>query len=196
MKVKELFEAGLWAQIAGGLAGKSAGQIDREERSYTKQQKANQTAQQSVTNTPVQQKANQTAQQSPAQLNANLDAKIAYAKSRGWIGSRPTNQDKAYLDSVDVDIDPNRFNNVDPKTFFIPHQPLHVKSALDEFSVSTVELNRALGFKHQEEFKGYSTITLTPAGWYSVNRQAYINPNSKAQTVIDMFYNRSKGGTR
>ena len=179
MKVKELFEAGLWAQIAGGLAGKSAGQIEREERSYTKQQKANQTA-----------------QQSPAQLNANLDAKIAYAKSRGWIGSRPTNQDKAYLDSVDVDIDPNRFNNVDPKTFFIPHQPLHVKSALDEFSVSTVELNRALGFKHQEEFKGYSTITLTPAGWYSVNRQAYINPNSKAQTVIDMFYNRSKGGTR
>ncbi len=189
MKVKELFEAGLWAQIAGGLAGKSAGQVDREERSYAKQQKANQTAQQS----PAQQPATEP---KPDLLNANLDSKIAHAKSKGWIGSRPTNQDKAYLDSVDVNIDPNKFNDVDPKTFFIPHQPLHVKLGMGGFSVPTAELNRALGFKSQEQIKGYSTITLTPAGWYSVTRQAYINPNSKAQDVVDMFYNRSKGGTR
>ena len=194
MKVKELFEAGLWAQIAGGLAGKSAGQVDREERSYAKQQKANQTAQQSpAQQSPAQQPATEP---KPDLLNANLDSKIAHAKSKGWIGSRPTNQDKAYLDSVDVNIDPNKFNDVDPKTFFIPHQPLHVKLGMGGFSVPTAELNRALGFKSQEQIKGYSTITLTPAGWYSVTRQAYINPNSKAQDVVDMFYNRSKGGTR
>lgn len=128
--------------------------------------------------------------------NANLDSKISYAKSKGWVGQRPTNQEKNYLDTVEVYVDPNMLKNVPAEKNFVPHTPPHEKTSMGSFKAPTADINRALGFKGQEQITGFSSFVLTPAGWYSRTRQAYVNPNSKAQDIIDMFWEKSQGGKR
>ena len=128
--------------------------------------------------------------------NANLDSKISYAKSKGWVGQRPTNQEKNYLDTVEVYVDPNMLKNVPAEKNFVPHTPPHEKISMGSFKAPTADINRALGFKGQEQITGFSSFVLTPAGWYSRTRQAYVNPNSKAQDIIDMFWEKSQGGKR
>jgi len=128
--------------------------------------------------------------------NATLDSKIAYAKSKGWVGARPTNNDKVYLDSVDVYVDPNKLADVAASQNFIPHRPPHEKLSMGSFKAPTADINTALGMKGQSAISGYSSYILTPAGWYSKNREAYINPNSRAQDIIDMYWEKSQGGRK
>ena len=128
--------------------------------------------------------------------NATLDSKIAYAKSKGWVGARPTNNDKVYLDSVDVYVDPNKLAGVAASQNFIPHRPPHEKLSMGSFKAPTADINTALGMKGQSAISGYSSYILTPAGWYSKNREAYINPNSRAQDIIDMYWEKSQGGRK
>ena len=128
--------------------------------------------------------------------NATLDSKIAYAKSKGWVGARPTNNDKVYLDSVDVYVDPNKLAGVAASQNFIPHRPPHEKLSMGSFKAPTADINTALGMKGQSAISGYSSYILTPAGWYSKNRESYINPVSRAQDVIDMYWEKSQGGRK
>ena len=128
--------------------------------------------------------------------NATLDSKIAYAKSKGWVGARPTNNDKVYLDSVDVYVDPNKLADIPASQNFIPHRQPHEKLSMGSFKAPTADINKALGMKGQSEISGYSSYILTPAGWYSKNREAYINPISRAQDVIDMYWEKSQGGRK
>ncbi len=79
--------------------------------------------------------------------NATLDSKIAYAKSKGWVGARPTNNDKVYLDSVDVYVDPNKLAGVAASQNFIPHRPPHEKLSMGSFKAPTADINTALGMK-------------------------------------------------
>lgn len=128
--------------------------------------------------------------------NATLDSKIAYAKSKGWVGTRPTNNDKVYLDSVDVYVDPNKLAGIPASKNFIPHRPPHEKLIMGSFKAPTGDINKALGMRGQEEVSGYSSYMLTPAGWYSKNRESYINPVSRAQDVIDIYWEKSQGGRK
>lgn len=128
--------------------------------------------------------------------NATLDSKIAYAKSKGWVGTRPTNNDKVYLDSVDVYVDPNKLAGIPASKNFIPHRPPHEKLIMGSFKAPTGDINKALGMTGQEEVSGYSSYMLTPAGWYSKNRESYINPVSRAQDVIDIYWEKSQGGRK
>jgi len=129
-------------------------------------------------------------------VNASLDSKVSYAKSKGWVGQRPTNQEKNYLDSVDVYVDPNMLADIPANQNFIPHRPPHEKLGMGSFKAPTADINTALGMKGQEQISGYSSYILTPAGWYSKNREAYINPKSKAQDIIDMYWEKSQGGRK
>lgn len=211
MKVKELFEANdIWAQILGGLAGKSAQQVAGEQearRQYKAMRDAEKQAKQDAKADMSQPKIDPEKQDTKptdisdpnkpeGNVNASLDSKVSYAKSKGWVGQRPTNQEKNYLDSVDVYVDPNKLADIPANQNFIPHRPPHEKLSMGSFKAPTADINTALGMKGQEQISGYSSYILTPAGWYSKNREAYINPNSKAHDIIDMYWEKSQGGRK
>lgn len=210
MKIKELFEAeepGFWGQVARGLVGRATGRDsatvdaafdkfkskpqDVVQDPKDKIQDPAQDKEQNIQPTDIPEPDKPT-----GNPNANLDSKISYAKSKGWVNQRPTNQEKNYLDTVEVYVDPNMLKNVPAQKNFVPHTPPHEKISMGSFKAPTADINTALGFKNQEQIKGFSSYVLTPAGWYSKTRRAYVNPNSKAQDIIDMFWEKSQGGRR
>jgi len=211
VKIKELLTEG-WkdvaAVIAGGMAGKSAEQSLSSLYSYNKRDDKSPKKTKDIVQDPkdkiqepIKQDTKPTTDISEPDKptgnpNANLDSKISYAKSKGWVGQRPTNQEKNYLDTVEVYVNPNMLKDIPAERNFVPHRPPHEKLSLGSFKAPTAEINRALGFKGQEQITGFSSFVLTPAGWYAKNRQAYINPNSKAQDIVDMFWEKSQGGRK
>ena len=206
MKIKELFEAGSVSNFLGGLLGQSpdtvaaAGRQLSRTGEYAPKKKPNDVVQdpKDKIQDPKQSQATEIPNPNKPEGNPNatLDSKIAYAKSKGWVGARPTNNDKVYLDSVDVYVDPNKLADVAASQNFIPHRPPHEKLSMGSFKAPTADINTALGMKGQSAISGYSSYILTPAGWYSKNREAYINPNSRAQDIIDMYWEKSQGGRK
>ena len=205
MKIKELFEADSVSNFLGGLLGQSpdtvaaAGRQLSRTGEYAPKKKPNDVVQdpkQSQDQTTPQATKISDPNKPEGNPNATLDSKIAYAKSKGWIGARPTNNDKVYLDSVDVYVDPNKLADIPASQNFIPHRQPHEKLSMGSFKAPTADINKALGMKGQSEISGYSSFILTPAGWYSKNREAYINPISRAQDVIDMYWEKSQGGRK
>jgi hypothetical protein len=196
MKVKELFEAGLLGQFLGGLAGKSARQVDYEQRqrqaekmakAELKKQKT-QSATDNVDTTPVKTKTAQPKDTSPKDNpNANLNSKIDYLKKEGVIQSgRITDDEKRYIDSVDVYIDPNRFNNEDPDKKLIKSQPPHHMNYQTSVQIPMKDWQEALG-RSGQGLSGYVSFDLTPAGWWSDDFKAYVNPNNPLDDIVTGF---------
>jgi hypothetical protein len=121
--------------------------------------------------------------------NASLEGKIAYAKSKGWIGKQPTNKDKNYLDSVDVYVDPKRFVNVPPSEAYIKTKPPHDRIVTKSVRIPLVDWEKAFGRSgYGLEDGAPKVFNLTLAGWWDAGTQAYVNPNNKKLNKIIYSY--------
>ena len=122
--------------------------------------------------------------------NASLEGKIAYAKSKGWIGKRPTDTDKNYLNSVDVYVDPNRFVNVPPSEKYIKAKPPHDRIETGSVRIPLVDWQKAFGRSgYGLENSPPKVFKLTLAGWWDNEVQAYVNPNNeKLNKIIYSYY--------
>ena len=117
------------------------------------------------------------------------EGKIAYAKSKGWIGKQPTNKDKNYLDSVDVYVDPKRFVNVPPSEAYIKTKPPHDRIVTKSVRIPLVDWEKAFGRSgYGLEDGAPKVFNLTLAGWWDAGTQAYVNPNNKKLNKIIYSY--------
>ena len=121
--------------------------------------------------------------------NANIKSKIDYLVKNGVLQSgRITDTEKQYIDSVDVYVDPNKFANADPEKVIIKAKPPHVSLYAKGGSV-TMPLSawqEALG-RDGSGLKGYIGFNLTPAGWWSDDYKAYVNPRNKLDDLITSY---------
>jgi len=122
--------------------------------------------------------------------NASLEGKIAYAKSKKWIGKQPTDNDKNYLNSVDVYVDPNRFVNVPPSEEYIKAKPPHDRIVTKSVRIPLVDWAKAFGRSgYGLEDGAPKVFNLTLAGWWDAGTQAYVNPNNeKLNKIIYSYY--------
>ena len=120
-------------------------------------------------------------------VNATLKSKIEYLVKTGKLASaRITDDEKRYIDSVDVYVDPDRFAGVDPSEKFIKSKPPHHSLATSSVQIPMSEWQRALG-REGGELSGYVSFDLTPAGWWSDDFKAYVNPNNKLDDLITSY---------
>tara|TARA_R110000772_G_scaffold244401_1_gene357520 strand:- start:25 stop:726 length:702 start_codon:yes stop_codon:yes gene_type:complete len=122
--------------------------------------------------------------------NASLEGKIAYAKSKKWIGKQPTDKDKNYLNSVDVYVDPNRFVNVPPSQPYIEAKPPHDGIVTGSVRIPAVDWQKAQGLSGYGFEEGAPRVfNLTLAGWWDTGMPAYVNPNNeKLNKIIYSYY--------
>lgn len=202
MKVKELFEANdIWAQILGGLAGKSASQVSREQdarrkykamRDAEKQPKkdASKPTEKPEIKVDIEEPKKKTAPEKQGPINnpnENVNTKIEYLKQEGVLQSgRITDDERRYIDSVDVYIDPNKFDREDSSTRFIKSKPPHHMNFQTSVQIPMKDWQKAIG-REGAGLTGYVTFDLTPAGWWSNDFKAYINPNNKLDDLVTGF---------
>jgi len=202
VKVKELFEANdIWAQILGGLAGKSALQVSQEQdarRKYKAMRDAEKQAKKDAskpTEKPeikvdIEEPKKKTAPEKQGPINnpnENVNTKIEYLKQEGELQSgRITDDERRYIDSVDVYIDPHKFDREDPSTRFIKSKPPHHMNFQTSVQIPMKDWQKAIG-REGAGLTGYVTFDLTPAGWWSNDFKAYINPNNKLDDLVTGF---------
>ena len=202
MKVKELFEAGMWTQFLGGLAGRSPNQVekdtqDRQARKAIKDLEKlgkklgiDTTPGAGVKRTTDQEQVKKVkpVKQGPANdPNENVNTKIEYLKQEGELQSgRITDDERRYIDSVDVYIDPHKFDREDPSTRFIKSKPPHHMNFQTSVQIPMKDWQKAIG-REGAGLTGYVTFDLTPAGWWSNDFKAYINPNNKLDDLVTGF---------
>ena len=175
-------KAGLGDKVAGWWAKKFDKSVSQPEQPQDQQQ------QQSQPQDQQQQPQNQQQPQGPKNdPNVTLKSKIDYLVKQGILQSgRITDDEKRYIDSVDVWVDTNKFAKEDPSTRFIkarrPHQSLFIASV----QIPMSEWQRALG-RSGEGLSGYVSFDLTPAGWWSSDFNAYINPNNQLDDLVTRY---------
>ena len=130
----------------------------------------------------------QTQQTSPKDNpNATLKSKIDYLVKQGKLASaRITDDEKRYIDSVDVYVDRYKFANVDPSEKFIKSKPPHHSLTFSSVQIPMSEWQRALG-RDGTGLSGYVNFDLTDAGWWSNDFNAYINPNNSLDELVASY---------
>jgi len=119
--------------------------------------------------------------------NANLNTKIAYLVQQGFLQSgRISDDEKRYIDGVDVWVDENKFAKEDPSTRFIKATRPHHSLFMGSVQIPMSEWQKALG-RSGEGLSGYVSFDLTPAGWWSTDFNAYINPNNQLDDLVSRY---------
>ncbi len=120
-------------------------------------------------------------------VNANIKRKVDYLVKQGVLQSgRITDAEKQYIDSVDVYVDPNKFANVDPSEVLIKATPPHVSNYGASVQIPLSSWMEALG-RDGSGLSGYVGFNLTPAGWWSDDYKAYVNPNGSLDELITSY---------
>jgi hypothetical protein len=202
VKVKELFEAGMWTQFLGGLAGKSPSQVEKDTQNKQarnaikdledlgKKLGIDTTPGATVKKTTDQEQVKKVKPQKQGPVNdpnENINTKIEYLKQQGELQSgRITDDERRYIDSVDVYVDPHKFDKEDPSTRFIKSRPPHHMNFQTSVQIPMKDWQKAIG-REGSGLTGYVTFDLTPAGWWSNDFKAYINPNNKLDDLVTGF---------
>lgn len=119
--------------------------------------------------------------------NANIKSKVDYLVKQGVLQSgRITDTEKQYIDSVDVYVDPNKFANADPEKVLIKAKPPHVSNYGPSVQIPLSAWQEALG-RDGSGLSGYVGFNLTPAGWWSDDYKAYVNPRNKLDDLISTY---------
>ena len=119
--------------------------------------------------------------------NATLKSKIEYLKREGHLQSgRITDDEKRYIDGVEVYVDPNKFDNVSPNQPFLSSTPPHHLTYIASVQIPLDTWMRLMG-REPQGFTGIVSFDLTPAGWWSPDFQKYVNPNNPLSEVIDQY---------
>jgi len=119
--------------------------------------------------------------------NANIKSKVDYLVKQGVLQSgRITDTEKQYIDSVDVYVDPNKFANADPEKVLIKATPPHVSNYSTSVQIPLSAWQEALG-RDGSGLSGYVGFNLTPAGWWSDDYKAYVNPGNKLDDLITSY---------
>ena len=119
--------------------------------------------------------------------NANIKSKVDYLVKQGVLQSgRITDTEKQYIDSVDVYVDPNKFANADPEKVIIKAKPPHVSLYSTSVQIPLSAWQEALG-RDGSGLSGYVGFNLTPAGWWSDDYKAYVNPNGRLDDLITSY---------
>lgn len=119
--------------------------------------------------------------------NANIKSKVDYLVKQGVLQSgRITDTERQYIDSVDVYVDPNKFANTPPSEAFIKATPPHVSNYRGSVQIPLSEWQQALG-RGGAGLSGYVGFNLTPAGWWSDDFKAYVNPGNKLDDLITSY---------
>jgi len=171
------------------LAGWWAKKFDKSGSQTQQPQPQDQQQDQQQQNQQQQQQQNQQQQQSRSQgnPNANLNTKIAYLVQQGFLQSgRISDDEKRYIDGVDVWVDENKFAKEDPSTRFIKATRPHHSLFMGSVQIPMGEWQKALG-RSGEGLSGYVSFDLTPAGWWSTDFNAYINPNNQLDDLVTRY---------
>jgi hypothetical protein len=119
--------------------------------------------------------------------NANIKSKVDYLVKQGVLQSgRITDTEKQYIDSVDVYVDPNKFAKADPGQVLIKAKPPHVSNYSTSVQIPLSDWQEALG-RDGTGLSGYVGFNLTPAGWWSDDYKAYVNPNGRLDDLITSY---------
>ena len=119
--------------------------------------------------------------------NTNLNTKIGYLVQQGFLQSgRISDDEKRYIDGVDVWVDENKFAKEDPSTRFIKATRPHHSLFMGSVQIPMSEWQKALG-RSGEGLSGYVSFDLTPAGWWSTDFNAYINPNNQLDDLVSRY---------
>jgi hypothetical protein len=119
--------------------------------------------------------------------NANIKSKIDYFVKKGVLQSgRITDTERQYIDSVDVYVDPNKFANADPEKVIIKAKPPHISNYGPSVSMPLSAWQEALG-RDGSGLRGNVGFNLTPAGWWSDDYKAYVNPRNKLDDLITSY---------
>lgn len=119
--------------------------------------------------------------------NTSIKSKVDYLVKQGVLQSgRITDDEKQYIDSVDVYVDINKFNNVDPSQKLIKSTPPHHHLTISSVQIPMKDWQEAIG-RSGEGLSGYVGFDLTPAGWWSDDYKAYVNPNSNLSDLVDRY---------
>jgi len=119
--------------------------------------------------------------------NANIKSKVDYLVKQGVLQSgRITDTERQYIDSVDVYVDPNKFANADPEKVLIKATPPHVSNYSTSVQIPLSAWQEALG-RDGSGLSGYVGFNLTPAGWWSDDYKAYVNPGNKLDDLITSY---------
>ena len=120
-------------------------------------------------------------------VNANIKRKVDYLVKQGVLQSgRITDAERQYIDSVDVYVDPNKFANTDPSEVYIKATPPHVSNYSASVTMPLSKWMEALG-RDGTGLRGNVGFNLTPAGWWSDDYKAYVNPNGSLDELITSY---------
>jgi hypothetical protein len=119
--------------------------------------------------------------------NANIKSKIDYLVKKGVLQSgRITDTERQYIDSVDVYVDPNKFARAEPSQIILKARPPHVSNYSTSVSMPLSAWQEALG-RDGSGLRGNVGFNLTPAGWWSDDYKAYVNPRNKLDDLITSY---------
>ena len=119
--------------------------------------------------------------------NANIKSKVDYLVKQGVLQSgRITDTEKQYIDSVDVYVDPNKFANADPSEVILKATPPHISNYDASVTMPLSAWQEALG-RDGTGLRGNVGFNLTPAGWWSDDYKAYVNPGNKLDDLITSY---------
>ena len=119
--------------------------------------------------------------------NANIKSKVDYLVKQGVLQSgRITDTEKQYIDSVDVYVDPNKFANTDPSEVYIQATPPHPSNYSDSVTIPLSKWMEAQG-RDGSPFTGYVGFNRTPAGWWTDDYKAYVNPRNDLDNLIASY---------
>ena len=119
--------------------------------------------------------------------NANIKSNVDYLVKQGVLQSgRITDTEKQYIDSVDVYVDTNKFAKADPGQVLIKAKPPHISNYSTSVQIPLSDWQEALG-RDGTGLSGYVGFNLTPAGWWSDDYKAYVNPNGRLDDLITSY---------
>lgn len=119
--------------------------------------------------------------------NANIKSKVDYLVKQGVLQSgRITDTEKQYIDSVDVYVDPNKFANTDPSEVYIQATPPHPSNYGASVTIPLSKWMEAQG-RDGSPFTGYVGFNRTPAGWWTDDYKAYVNPRNDLDNLIASY---------
>jgi hypothetical protein len=120
-------------------------------------------------------------------VNANIKRKVDYLVKQGVLQSgRITDAEKQYIDSVDVYVDPNKFANTDPSEVYIQATPPHPSNYGASVTIPLSKWMEAQG-RDGSPFTGYVGFNRTPAGWWTDDYKAYVNPRNDLDNLIASY---------
>ena len=120
-------------------------------------------------------------------VNANIKRKVDYLVKQGVLQSgRITDAERQYIDSVDVYVDPNKFANTDPSEVYIQATPPHPSNYGASVTIPLSKWMEAQG-RDGSPFTGYVGFNRTPAGWWTDDYKAYVNPRNDLDNLIASY---------